>query len=128
MQVMHLPHFHPAAAYRLAGRLLVAMGAIFWLLSGAMGHGFSGAGVEGFAMPAAVPGLVLALLLAVAWRWELIGGMALLSWALFAAVYYPLYFGPVAPEELMFTVVALSLPPLLAGFFLLAAWGQVKRG
>lgn len=46
-----------------------------------------------------VPGLVLAALLAVAWKWELIGGIALLSWALLATVYYPLYLGHDRPRR-----------------------------
>jgi hypothetical protein len=125
MQALHLPQLSSAGAYRLGGRSLLILGALFWIVYGLTQTG--PAGVEGVALPMVVPGLVLAALLAVAWKWELIGGIALLSWALLAAVYYPLYFGSRPPEEILFTTAALSLPPLLGGFLFLAAWGGERE-
>jgi len=121
MQALHLPHLSIAGSYRLGARSLLILGALFWIVYGLTRTGRTG--VEGLAIPMVVPGLVLAALLAVSWKWELIGGIALLSWALLAAVYYPLYFGAHPPEEILFTTAALSLPPLLGGFLFLAAWG-----
>jgi hypothetical protein len=126
MQVLHLRQLSTAGAYRLGGRSLLILGALFWIVYGLLTQA-SPAGVEGVAIPMVVPGLVLAALLAVAWKWELIGGIALLSWALLAAVYYPLYFGSRPPEEILFTTAALSLPPLLGGFLFLAAWGGERE-
>lgn len=111
------------AAYRLGARAMLALGALFWIVFGLIGTG-GPAGVEGFSIPMVLPGVVLAVLLAVAWKWELIGGIALLSWALLAAVYYPLYFGSRPPDEILFRTAALSLPPLAAGFLFLGAWGK----
>lgn len=121
MQVLHLPHLSTTESYRWAARSLLVLGSLFWIVYGLTRSG--PAGVEGVAIPMVIPGLVLAVLLALSWKWELIGGIALLSWALLAAVYYPLYFGSRPPEEILFTTAALSLPPLLGGFLFLAAWG-----
>lgn len=122
MHVLQLPHLSDSG-YRLGARALVALGACFWLVFGVVA-GRGPEGVEGVAIPMVLPGIVLAALLAIAWRWELIGGVALLSWALLAAVYYPLYFAARAPNEVLFCTAALCLPPLLAGFLFLGAWGR----
>jgi hypothetical protein len=124
MQVLHVPHVQLAGHYRLAARAVLALGALFWIVYG-LTKGMSGpVGQEGYAIPMVVPGLVLAVLLAVAWKWELVGGIALLSWALMAAVYYPLYYSSLPPETILFSTAALSLPPLVGGFLFLAAWGE----
>lgn len=71
---------------------------------------------------AAWPGLVFLLSVAVAWRWETIGGALLIFEGLLVLVGYPLMtYRRMLPATILFVLLTMALPPLVAGALLLAS-------
>ena len=89
--------------------------AFFGLVSGA-GEGLRGILTNA---PNALPGLVFLVSAVIAWRWEAIGGVALLLCGLF--VFFFFHIG-----KNLFLLLTMALPPLVAGFLFLVSWWEAR--
>ena len=68
---------------------------------------------------AALPGLVFLASALVAWRWEPLGGALLLVEGMFVLVAYPfIAYRHFSASTILFVLVTMALPPLMAGGFL----------
>ena len=88
----------------------------FGLVSGA-GEGLKGVLTN---IPNTLPGLVFLVSTAIAWRWEAIGGVALLMCGLFALFFFHIGKNP-------FLLLTMVLPPLVAGFLFLVSWWKSRN-
>ena len=122
---------------RFAARFLALLWAGWWIFFG-MASGFgeeiirllkahallqnlSGLHVGPVLLHAAWPGLVFLLSVVVAWRWETIGGALLVFEGLLVLVAYPLMtYRHMLPVTILFVVLTMALPPLVAGALFLA--------
>jgi hypothetical protein len=78
--------------------------------------GIGEGGIVGTLIHAAVPGLVFAVSVVVAWKWELIGGIILAAEGVIIAVGYPVMVrGKFPGRTVVQTVLMLAVPPLAAG-------------
>ncbi len=105
---------------RYIARALALIWAVWWtffaLVSGA-GEGFRGLLANA---PNALPGLVFLVCVAIAWRWEAVGGILLLLCAL-----GPFFFFDIGRH--LFMHLTFVLPAVVAGFlFLICAWKSKK--
>ena len=77
--------------------------------------------------PNALPGLALLSSVAIAWRWQLIGGILLvLEAAIIAVVYFMMTYSIFPHSTIIFVLLTMALPPLVAGSLLLANWRRSK--
>ena len=123
---------------RFVARFLALLWAGWWLFFGlASGLGeeiiglmrdqpllqdLSGLHVGPVLLRAAWPGLVFLLSVVVAWRWETIGGALLVFEGLLVLVAYPLMtYRHMLPVTILFVVLTMALPPLVAGALFLAS-------
>jgi hypothetical protein len=108
---------HPVHATRLAysARTLTALCALFWIWFGVasgIAEGLSPAGVVFHT----APGVFLAAMLAVAWRWEGLGGTLLIaSGLLIALLYGAMAIGRLPLGTVVFVLLTMAAPPLAAG-------------
>ena len=70
----------------------------------------------------ALPSLVFLVSAAIAWRWEAIGGVALVLAGLVSFIAFP-----PDPEILSRSLCLLHLPPVVAGSLFLASWWLSRR-
>ena len=100
-------------------RGLAAVWAGFWIWLGLASGIAEGMSLAGIAIHTAVPGLLFLLIAAIAWEWQLTGGILLVAISLVVGVSYPLLFHnrPIAMQ--LSTAATLALPPLAAGLLLL---------
>jgi hypothetical protein len=105
---------------RTIARILACLWFGFWALFGiASGIGEGG---SNFIFHLIFPTLIFAILLFVVWRWERVGSIIMIILGLVVAVGYPLTFGRRFPVTTsIFMELTMALPPLLAGFLLIAA-------
>ncbi len=105
---------------RYIARVLVLIWAGWWaffgLVSGA-GEGLRGVLTNA---PNALPGLVFLVSTAIVWRWEAIGGVALLICGLFALFFFHI-------GKNLFLLLTTVLPPLVAGFLFLVSWWKSRK-
>ena len=106
-----------------SARILTAVWALFWVGVGllfAVGEGFS-QGVVGMLMAGwhAVPGLLFALLVFIAWRWEAPGAVLLLL----VSLGIPIFFRGLKPP----IILAMTAPPLLGGVLFLVHWRLTRQ-
>lgn len=95
---------------RLIALALVLLFGSFWVLFGIMcewGH------PVGMLMHILVPGLAYLAAGWLAWRWPLTGGTALILLGAFSVLFFNTY-------RNIFTLLTVSLPPIIAGLMLLA--------
>ena len=98
---------------------------LFALLSGSEAYG---GGIKGILKnsPNALPWLLLGVVVYLAFRWELLGGVLVAAMGIFTVFFFKAYHSPVV-------LFAISVPLFLLGGFLMAAWyltkqaGQTKR-
>jgi hypothetical protein len=108
-----------------AARALALLWGAFWTwfgLASGIGEGLDPAGIF---FHAALPGLVFLATAGLAWRWETIGGVALVLEGLLVMVAYPLMVhGRFPLATILFVELTMALPPLAAGvLFLLGGRG-----
>jgi hypothetical protein len=116
------PRLFPPTLYRPCARILLAAGALFWTWFGLACALWDQMPWTDILLHAAVPGLGLAVLFLVSWKWEFTGAILLLLMSVLVAVFYPLWVIEQPPVTLSFTTVMMTLPPLAAGFLFLLAW------
>ena len=104
---------------RYIARVLALIWAGWWtffgLVSGA-GEGLRGVLTNA---PNTLPGLVFLICTAIAWRWEAIGGVALLMCGLVTLFFFHI-------GKNLFLLLTAVLPPLAAGFLFLVSWWEAR--
>jgi len=113
---------------RYIARSLALIWAGWWTFFGlacGLSEGMSPAAVL---LHAALPGLVFLGSAAIAWRWEAIGGVALMLEGLFVFIAYPVmaHSRDFPISTIIFVLLTMALPPLAAGFLFLASWRKSK--
>jgi hypothetical protein len=73
------------------------------------------------------PGLIFLVSAIVAWRWGFIGGILLIVESLLVFVAYPIMFGQMPLLIMVFTLLTLALPPLIAGLLFLVSHRTSKK-
>jgi hypothetical protein len=103
-----------------SARLLALVWALFWVWFGLASGIAEGGGFRYTLIHTALPGLVFLAIALLAWRWEALGGTALVVIGLAVLVGYPLLWGSRFPLSTVVQVVAtMALPPMGAGILLL---------
>ena len=96
-------------------RVLAVIWGSFWALFGLL----SGLGESteplGVLFHMTVPGFVFLATVIVAWSHEKTGGMVLMVEGLLVGVAYPLMFSAMATSTIVFVLLAMALPPVVAG-------------
>jgi hypothetical protein len=94
---------------------------LFALMSGAEGFG---GGIRGIIKngPNAVPWLLLVILVVVAWKWELVGGILITLLGLFALGFFGIF-----SHNVFIGTQIISLIPVVLGSFLILSW-YLSRG
>ena len=90
---------------------------VFALLSGASGNGIEGVIRNS---PNALPWLLLLVFNFVAWKWELIGGIIIVLFSIFAFFAFDMY------EEIM-SFLIIGLPLLVLGGLFILSWHLHKK-
>jgi len=96
-------------------RTLVVLWASFWIWFGLASGLSEGLDAAGILLHTAVPGLCFSFLVIVAWHWEVLGGSLLVLIGLLIGGAYPEIAAGNTQVAMVPTVVALALPPLVAG-------------
>jgi len=106
---------------RSVGLALAALCTAFWLWFGVASAMAERLGATSSVLHLVVPGGILLLTILLAWKWEALGGALLIAEGLVVCVGYPIFASGRFP---IFTVVmmllTLALPPIVAGFLLVA--------
>jgi len=113
---------------RYTARGLALIWAGFWVFFGVA----SGLGEEldalGVFMHTLVPGLIFLVFALVAWKWELLGGLLVLLSGVAVAIGYPVWAaGRFELMTIVFVLLTMALPPLVAGILHLASWATSRR-
>jgi hypothetical protein len=96
---------------------------IFFGFSSGLAEGMTPSGVL---LHAALPGLIFLMTTIVAWRWEWLGGKLLVYEGLLILVIYPaIAVGSMSFSGIMFVILTMALPPLLAGILLRLNWQRL---
>lgn len=92
---------------------------LFALLSGSEAYG---GGIKGILKnsPNALPWLLLGIVVYLAFRWELLGGLLVAAMGIFTVFFFKAYNQPVV-------LFMISVPLLILGGFLIAAWYLTKK-
>jgi len=77
----------------------------------------------------ALPGLIMLLSAAIAWRWEAIGAVVLILEGLFALIIsYPMIMSDHFRFRIpIFVLLTMAPPPLVAGFLFFASWWGSRK-
>jgi hypothetical protein len=112
---------------RYAGLTLALLWAGFWSyfgLASGIGEKLTPVGVF---LHTAMPGLIFLATAAIAWRWEQAGSILLLVEGMIVLIGYPIMFHSRFPRQtIIFVLLTMALPPLLAGWLLLLDWHKSK--
>jgi len=112
---------------RYAARTLALLWAGWWVffgLASGLGEGLSPVGIL---IHTALPGLVFLVSVALAWRWETVGGVVLILEGVFVLIAYPVMTYDHFPlATIIFVLLTMALPPLAAGLLLLIS-GQKSK-
>jgi hypothetical protein len=108
---------------RYTARALVLTWAGWWMFFGLA----SGTGERlsplGVLLHAAVPGGIFLISALIAWRWEMPGAALLIVEGLIVCAGYPLMVSGRFPlATILFVLLTMALPPVLAGLLFLAGW------
>lgn len=107
---------------RRVARTALIITTVFWfffaLLSGAKEYG---GGMDGLmqSLPHALPWLGFIVIIFIAWRWELIGGILLIAVSIFLAFHFNVFEGN-ATEALM-----IITPMVMTGFMFIFIWFRI---
>ena len=108
---------------RYSARTVLAIAAMFWfvfaLLSGSEEYG---GGIKGLILnsPNALPWLLLGVLVYVAFKWELVGGLLIAGMGGLTVFFFHAY-------KSAFVFFAIPVPLILLGCFLIVSWYLTKQ-
>jgi len=108
---------------RYTSRITLIIIAISWFVFALLsGSEKLGGGLKGILqnIPNALPGLLLFVIVYVAWKRELIGGLAVTLIGLFTIFFFQTY-------KSLITLLGISLPLIIIGVFLLTSWYLTKN-
>lgn len=109
----------------LAVALLWAGFWIFFGLASGLGEGLDPVGVV---IHTAVPGLAFLVPAAVAWRWSAAGGALMVVLGVVILIGYPMDVGGRFPiQTIVFVLLTMALPPLVAGTLFLLDWRAWRK-
>ncbi len=112
---------------RIAWALTIGVVA-FWLWFGLASAVSERLGSANFVAHILVPGGVLALIAAIAWRWRVAGAILMIAAGGTIFVGYPMVFGEFFPTSTIVVVLlSLAAPPVAAGVLLLEARHLARR-
>jgi hypothetical protein len=116
----------PAERMRYLARALALLWAGWWVFFG-LASGIGEGGTPAYVLlHTAVPGLVFLISAIVAWRWEAVGGVILMLEGVLVLIGYPIVFGRFPLTTIVFVLLTMALPPLVAGFLFLADWRRLR--
>ena len=107
---------------RSLGRALTLLWVLFWALFGLLSGLGEGMDVVGTVVHVTVPGLIFLATALLAWRYEKLGGAVLLAEGCIVAIGYPIAFQAMSVSTFIFVLLAMALPPLIAGLLFLLDW------
>jgi len=92
---------------------------VFSILSGAEEYG---GGLRGLIhnSPNALPAICLYIITAIAWKWELVGGLIIISFGIFSFFFFNVHHGNA------FVLFFMILPILIIGLLFLFSWHKSK--
>lgn len=102
-------------------RILALLWGLYWVWFGVSVWGLGQARGAGLVMAVAWPGLVFLVSAIVAWRWQTVGAIVLLAEGALTAIAYPLAARNMPVRTLVFLLLLMSLPPLVAGALFLVS-------
>lgn len=111
---------------RKIARVLTVLWAGGWVLFGLSSGLYEGMKPTGVLLHTALPGLIFLLTAVIAWRWEVLGGKLLMFEGLLIFVIFPVIAaGSIPFTGILFVILTMALPPLVAGFLLRMNWRSV---
>jgi len=106
---------------RYFARTLALLWALLWTLFG-LASGFGeGENLTGILIHTAMPGLVFLISALAAWKWEFMGGILLMLEGTAVMIAYPMMARHFPISTIIFVLLTMAFPPLIAGFLLLLA-------
>ncbi len=108
---------------RYASRTVLVIVSSFWFVFALLsGSGEYGGGIKGIMMnsPNALPWLLLGVLVTVAFKWELVGGLSVAGMGVFTVFFFNAY-------KSAFVFFSISVPLVVLGGSLLASWYLTKN-
>ncbi len=107
---------------RSLGRALTLLWGLIWALFGLLSGLGEGMDVVGTVVHVTVPGLIFLATALLAWRYEKLGAAVLLAEGCIVAISYPLVFRAMSASTVIFVLLTMALPPLIAGLLFLLDW------
>ncbi len=96
---------------------------IFFGFSSGLSEGMTPSGVL---LHGALPGLIFLITTIIVWRWETFGGKLLLyEGVLILAIFPAIAAGSISFSGILFVILTMALPPLLAGILLRTNWQKL---
>lgn len=112
---------------RYTARGLALIWAGFWVFFGVASGLSEGLNALAIFIHTLVPGLIFLVFALVAWKWELLGGIVLVFAGIAVAIGYPIMVAGRFPlMTIVFVLLTMALPPLIAGILHLASWGSSR--
>lgn len=97
-------------------RTVAFVWAAYWLFFGITSGVGEGLKLAGIIMHVVFPGVMFLAMALFAWRWPVHGAIVLMLCGMAALILYPLEMrGAIVLSTLMFVILTMGLPPLLAG-------------
>lgn len=127
MRDIHRSSREPVDWVRRAALALALLWGGFWSWFGLASGISEGLNPLGVLIHTAVPGLIFLAVAAAAWRWRRAGGLALLLTGLLVLVVYPILFSRPPVATIVFLLLTMAVPPVLAGFLLLFSRGRTRE-
>lgn len=102
---------------RYIARTIALTWALWWIFFGLASSYIEKMNFIGTLVHMAVPGFIFLISAAIAWIWESVGGIILILEGLIILIGYPLlYYNRLSTQTIVFTLLILALPALIAGF------------
>ncbi|MFC1907985.1 hypothetical protein ACFLWD_02785 [Chloroflexota bacterium] len=106
---------------------LAVIWASWWIFFGLASSFVEELNLAGVLVHTTSPGLVFLVSTVIAWRWKAIGGIMLILEGLFLLIAYPVVMHNSFPSStVVFMLLTMALPPLLAGPLFLISWRKSK--
>lgn len=126
MDITHLIGDYATKWLRYSALILALIWAGWWTFFGLASGIGEGSKPVGVLLHTAAPGLIFLASAVIAWRWERIGAIVLLVEGALILIGYPLLFRRFPLSTILFVLLTMALPPLVAGCLLLADWQKSK--
>jgi hypothetical protein len=112
---------------RRAGLIVGLSAAVWWLLFGIVSGNDMGLDFIGSLLHTALPGLIFLVNIAIAWKWESIGGMLLIVEALVTLAILSIITNHCPQMNAALILLTMSLPLLLSGILFVISRKEGKK-